>query len=196
MKRILISLILLGACPLEAVLFHNSQSSEKTVAAHKNSLSKGGDTGIVHVDTLAALQVYQDCINGASGDFSKTGCKSEYCWRTCEAIAHKVDAAKKEKIYQHFSACTFRHNELRHGRWNGGCHIRKKRCWSQCLAEARERAEKNIPARSYPHPQIPSTPQPKPVHKKAVVDTVTKTTDTPQQASTSSTSRLFSKGNS
>lgn len=185
MKRLLISLILLSVWPLQAVFYSSSAQQTATKKPQKKN-----DDGIVYFDTAAALQVYNECINGASGDFKQTGCKSEQCWRTCEKIGHIVDKAKKEKVYEKFAACVFARGELRKGKWGKrGCRIRDPYCFGQCEA----RAAKGLYIRSYPCPQIPPAPQPKPVHKKAVVDSVTKTTDTPQSTpvKTTATKGLF-----
>lgn len=183
MKRLLVSLILFSVFSVQADVFRSSvRSTQETNSKKKN------DDGVVHFATVEALHAYDDCINGPSGDFKKTGCKSEECWTTCEAIARTADAAKKEKIYDQYATCVFGNNKLHHGRWGrlggDGCHIRKKRCWDHCLAWAREKASKGIPVRSYPHPEIPPAPQPKSVHKKAVVDTVTQVEATPQSTPT------------
>jgi hypothetical protein len=197
MKHVVISLILFGICPIQAVFYSSSVRSITEKNAKKNN------NGVVHFNTVAALHVYNDCIHGAAGDFKETGCKSEHCWRTCEAIARTADTAKKENIYQQYATCVFGDNTLRNGRWGklgrDGCHIRRKRCWHQCLAEAREKVAKGISVHSYPYPELPPVPEPKPVHKKAVVDTVTKISDKPQTtpASPTTTTRgLFWGGKS
>lgn len=153
MKKIIVMLAFY-AVPANAFLFSSNNQTPSTMSLKEPAIQTQTSTSLTFV-TEAAYEAYDDCMHGASGDFTKTGCKSDQCDRACKKIGMIVDTAKKEGIYQPFAVCVYGNNiRSKYGNWlPRGCPMRKVTCWDNCSKWAREKVKHGIvvPVKPFPN---------------------------------------------